>query len=59
MPQRRINTDDLPSPGDKLAMLQASIEQLSAAGYRYIGMDHFRPARRRTGQRPGRWQPAA
>ena len=41
MPQRRINTGDLPNPGDKLAMLQASIEQLSAAGYRYIGMDHF------------------
>jgi oxygen-independent coproporphyrinogen-3 oxidase len=41
MPQRRINTSDLPTPGDKLAMLQASIEQLSAAGYRYIGMDHF------------------
>jgi oxygen-independent coproporphyrinogen-3 oxidase len=41
MPQRRINTSDLPSPVDKLAMLQASIEQLNAAGYRYIGMDHF------------------
>jgi oxygen-independent coproporphyrinogen-3 oxidase len=41
MPQRRINSSDLPSPSDKLAMLQASIEQLSAAGYRYIGMDHF------------------
>lgn len=41
MPQRRINNGDLPSPGDKLTMLQASIEQLSAAGYRYIGMDHF------------------
>jgi len=41
MPQRRINTSDLPSPADKLAMLQASIEQLNAAGYRYIGMDHF------------------
>ena len=41
MPQRRINTSDLPSPGDKLAMLQTSIEQLAAAGYRYIGMDHF------------------
>jgi oxygen-independent coproporphyrinogen-3 oxidase len=41
MPQRRINTSDLPSPADKLAMLHASIEQLSAAGYRYIGMDHF------------------
>ncbi len=41
MPQRRINTSDLPSPADKLAMLQGSIEQLNAAGYRYIGMDHF------------------
>ncbi|WP_447591815.1 oxygen-independent coproporphyrinogen III oxidase [Aquipseudomonas campi] len=41
MPQRRINTDDLPSPVEKLAMLQGSIEQLTAAGYRYIGMDHF------------------
>ncbi|HSC82712.1 MAG TPA: oxygen-independent coproporphyrinogen III oxidase [Pseudomonas sp.] len=40
-PQRRINAEDLPSPADKLAMLQGSIEQLSAAGYRYIGMDHF------------------
>ena len=41
MPQRRISSDDLPSPADKLAMLQNSIEQLTRAGYRYIGMDHF------------------
>ncbi|QKE63124.1 oxygen-independent coproporphyrinogen III oxidase [Aquipseudomonas campi] len=41
MPQRRINSEELPSPADKLAMLQGSIEQLTAAGYRYIGMDHF------------------
>ncbi|WP_372874714.1 oxygen-independent coproporphyrinogen III oxidase [Pseudomonas sp.] len=41
MPQRRIDSNDLPSPTDKLAILQASIAQLSAAGYRYIGMDHF------------------
>jgi oxygen-independent coproporphyrinogen-3 oxidase len=41
MPQRRISADDLPSPADKLAMLQSSIEQLTRAGYRYIGMDHF------------------
>lgn len=40
-PQRRINAEDLPSPGVKLEMLQRTIEQLSAAGYRYIGMDHF------------------
>ncbi|KAF1071587.1 MAG: Oxygen-independent coproporphyrinogen III oxidase [Pseudomonas citronellolis] len=41
MPQRRINADELPSPAHKLEMLQQTIEQLSAAGYRYIGMDHF------------------
>ncbi|MCL7462573.1 oxygen-independent coproporphyrinogen III oxidase [Pseudomonas sp. NW5] len=41
MPQRRINEADLPSAGDKLAMLQRTIEQLTQAGYRYIGMDHF------------------
>lgn len=41
MPQRRISTSELPSAADKLAMLQASIGQLGAAGYRYIGMDHF------------------
>jgi oxygen-independent coproporphyrinogen-3 oxidase len=40
-PQRRISTEDLPSPGTKLEMLQRTIEQLTAAGYRYIGMDHF------------------
>ncbi len=40
-PQRRINASDLPSPAAKLDMLQRTIEQLSAAGYRYIGMDHF------------------
>ena len=41
MPQRRISQQDLPSAGDKLEMLQNSIEQLTRAGYRYIGMDHF------------------
>ncbi len=41
MPQRRIDASQLPSPADKLAMLQRSIEQLTDAGYRYIGMDHF------------------
>jgi oxygen-independent coproporphyrinogen-3 oxidase len=40
-PQRRIEASDLPSAGHKLDMLQRSIEQLTAAGYRYIGMDHF------------------
>ena len=41
MPQRRINENELPSPTHKLEMLQRSIEQLTRAGYRYIGMDHF------------------
>ncbi len=41
MPQRRINSADLPSPADKLRMFENSIQQLLAAGYRYIGMDHF------------------
>ena len=40
-PQTQILIDDLPSPEVKLALLQLAIEKLSAAGYRYIGMDHF------------------
>ncbi|HHJ11884.1 MAG TPA: oxygen-independent coproporphyrinogen III oxidase [Chromatiales bacterium] len=40
-PQRRISEADLPSPQEKLAILQASIEHLTDAGYVYIGMDHF------------------
>jgi oxygen-independent coproporphyrinogen-3 oxidase len=40
-PQKRINAEDLPSPQQKLAILQASIERLTDAGYVYIGMDHF------------------
>jgi oxygen-independent coproporphyrinogen III oxidase len=40
-PQRRINEDDLPTAPEKLEILQATIEQLTAAGYVYIGMDHF------------------
>jgi oxygen-independent coproporphyrinogen-3 oxidase len=40
-PQRRINTADLPPPAEKLDILRATIERLTAAGYVYIGMDHF------------------
>jgi oxygen-independent coproporphyrinogen III oxidase len=40
-PQTQILADDLPSADVKLALLQLAIEKLSAAGYRYIGMDHF------------------
>lgn len=41
LPQRRIDISDLPSPVAKLAMLQHSLKQLTDAGYRHIGMDHF------------------
>lgn len=41
MPQRRINSQELPSPADKLTMLHSTIQQLERAGYRHIGMDHF------------------
>ena len=40
-PQRRINAQELPTPQHKLEMFQRTVEQLTAAGYRYIGMDHF------------------
>lgn len=41
MPQQRIKEEDLPSPEDKLKMLETSIQRLTEAGYLYIGMDHF------------------
>jgi oxygen-independent coproporphyrinogen-3 oxidase len=40
-PQRRINEEDLPSPAEKLEILQDTNERLTRAGYVYIGMDHF------------------
>jgi len=40
-PQRRIHADELPSPEVKLGLLGMAIERLQAAGYVYIGMDHF------------------
>jgi oxygen-independent coproporphyrinogen-3 oxidase len=39
--QRQINRNELPSASTKLAILQHTIEKLTAAGYVYIGMDHF------------------
>jgi oxygen-independent coproporphyrinogen-3 oxidase len=39
--QRQIEEADLPSSETKLGLLALAIEQLSEAGYRYIGMDHF------------------
>ncbi len=40
-PQRQLNAYDLPSAETKIALLQLAIAKLSAAGYVYIGMDHF------------------
>lgn len=40
-PQRRIAVGDLPSPEAKLGILALAIDKLGAAGYAYIGMDHF------------------
>ena len=40
-PQRRIRDEDLPLPDTKLKLLGLAVERLTAAGYIYIGMDHF------------------
>ena len=40
-PQRRIQAEDLPDSNEKLAILHSAIDKLCAAGYEYIGMDHF------------------
>ncbi|MCW7537783.1 oxygen-independent coproporphyrinogen III oxidase [Aquabacterium sp. A7-Y] len=40
-PQRRIEVSELPPAPAKLGMLGAAIEAFQAAGYDYIGMDHF------------------
>jgi len=39
--QRQIAQADLPAPEAKLALLACAIRTLTAAGYVYIGMDHF------------------
>ena len=39
--QRQIVTADLPTADAKLALLACAIRTLTAAGYVYIGMDHF------------------
>jgi oxygen-independent coproporphyrinogen-3 oxidase len=40
-PQRRIHVIELPGAPNKLAMLSQALESFQAAGYVYIGMDHF------------------
>jgi oxygen-independent coproporphyrinogen-3 oxidase len=39
--QRQINEANLPTPEEKLNILQSTIERLTEGGYVYIGMDHF------------------
>ncbi|OWQ90080.1 oxygen-independent coproporphyrinogen III oxidase [Roseateles terrae] len=40
-PQRRIDSEALPTAGDKLQMLSHALSGLMGEGYSYIGMDHF------------------
>ncbi len=40
-PQRRIITAELPTAAAKISMLSRSLTAFEAAGYVYIGMDHF------------------
>ncbi|MBV7543139.1 oxygen-independent coproporphyrinogen III oxidase [Acidovorax sp. sic0104] len=40
-PQRRIVPAELPMGGAKVSMLSRSLEAFMAAGYVYVGMDHF------------------
>lgn len=42
--QNLIRAEDLPSPDDRLLILQMTIDKLTSAGYQYIGMDHFAKA---------------
>ncbi|OEE74684.1 oxygen-independent coproporphyrinogen III oxidase [Enterovibrio norvegicus FF-162] len=39
--QRKIKDADLPSPQERLGMLEQTISTLTGAGYQFIGMDHF------------------
>jgi len=39
--QRSLNADDLPDAATKLAIFEMTVKYLQAAGYIYIGMDHF------------------
>ena len=39
--QRQIDAANLPDAGTRLALFGCALEKLSAAGYVYVGMDHF------------------
>ncbi|MDR2129354.1 MAG: oxygen-independent coproporphyrinogen III oxidase [Burkholderiaceae bacterium] len=40
-PQRRIHAEELPPAGGKVSMLAGALQAFDAAGYVYVGMDHF------------------
>jgi oxygen-independent coproporphyrinogen-3 oxidase len=40
-PQRRIAESELPSAAGRIELAMLAMQTLTAAGYRYIGMDHF------------------
>ena len=40
-PQRRISEYELPAATDKITMLASALSAFLAAGYVYVGMDHF------------------
>ena len=40
-PQRHINAAQLPAASEKLAIVALALGKLTAAGYVYIGLDHF------------------
>ena len=40
-PQRRLDPLTMPGPSQKLDLLKLCIDRFTAAGYLYIGMDHF------------------
>ena len=42
--QRKIKEHDLPNAHDKLTMFKNTLEQMTKAGYQFIGMDHFAKA---------------
>lgn len=57
IPQRRIDAAELPSPEEKICILSSAIDELMAAGYVYIGMDHFALPEDELAQTQGRGGP--
>jgi oxygen-independent coproporphyrinogen-3 oxidase len=39
--QGRLDPNDMPDPQEKLRILELAINELTSAGYAYVGMDHF------------------